>query len=354
VSDEDDKRVVVSPSGKRFFAAPEISLLESGLASGIALPYSCANGSCGDCRAKVLSGRIRKIRFHDFALSEAEKIAGVCLLCANTADTDLTIEATEATSASDIPLQSLRGKVCHVEYLADVAIVRVKLVRGKALRYLAGQYATIKTSSGATVTLPVANCPCEPDYLEFHVPHQRRHIQNESGNDSGNADSGNADSDKTKECNEGQENLVERLSLSELNLRQRLTIEGPYGNFNLDEQFAAIKPLLEHVMAQDCDTPCMLIWIASDSISHYRHNLCRSWSDAFDNVSYKPLKSINEFTISSVKHWGLQQTGVKIYISGDTKLNHIVSTVLESAGVESELLHIDSTIRSAKKSGYSD
>ena len=163
--DNDAKRVVIAPGGKSFYARSDSSLLESGLGSGIALPYSCANGSCGDCRAKILSGQVRKIRFHDFALTESEKLGGVCLLCANTAETDLTIEVDEATSARDIPLQSLRGKVCHIEKLPDVAIVRFKLARGRALRYIPGQYATIAAGNGMSVTLPIANCPCEPDYL---------------------------------------------------------------------------------------------------------------------------------------------------------------------------------------------
>jgi len=106
---------------------------------------------------------------------------------------------------------------------------------------------------------------------------------------------------------------------------------------------AAIKPLLEHVMAQDSDAPCSLIWIASDTISHYRHNLCRSWSDAFDNIRYRPLGDIEDFNSTVVNDWGLKQSGATIYISGDSRLNRIVTQVLESAAVPGSSIFTDIT-----------
>lgn len=349
---KDTNRVELSPSGKKFHAIPDSSLLESGLSSGVALPYSCANGSCGDCRARVLSGVVRKINFHDYALTEAEKLAGVCLLCANTADSDLLIEVSEATSAQDIPLQTLRGKVCHVENLNDIAIVRFKLVRGKALRYLPGQYATLIASNGDRISLPVANCPCEPDYLEFHIPLTRPATQIKADGHKGLMEN----------------SATEKLSFAELGPRERITVEGPHGEFTINKQlaaigqptqnsiyfiatatgFSAIKPLLEHVMSQECDTRCTLVWIASDSVSHYQHNLCRSWADAFDNIFYHPLGSIDDFSVSAVSDWGLQQSGATIYISGALELNRKVKEVLTMAGVADTAIQIDATVQHGK------
>lgn len=356
--DNATNRVELSPSGKSFVAIPESSLLESGLSFGVALPYSCANGSCGDCRAKILSGEIRKIRFHDYALTEAEKLEGVCLLCANTAASNLTIEVSEASSARDIPMQTLRGKVCHTEILTDVAIVRFKLTRGKALRYLPGQYARLTTADDESVILPIANCPCEPDYLEFHIPKQPV--------------TGNVESPGLP-C-KSESNIAPALLLSPLTHSKRVAIEGPFGVFTVEEPrrdiprsemprpeiqgpaptpvyfiatttgFATIKPLLEHVMTQENDTPCTLIWIASASISHYQDNLCRSWADAFDNISYKPLTDITEFTESAISEWGLTQVDAAIYISGDSSLNQCVACVLESAGVPATSVITDTTL----------
>ncbi len=352
--DNDHKRVLIAASGKRFSSLPDASLLESGLASGVALPYRCANGSCGDCRAKVISGEVSKIRFHDYALTESEKLAGICLLCANTALTDLTIEVTEACSPLDIPLQSLRAKLCHVETMPDVAIVRFKLARGKALRYLAGQYATITSNGGNTVTLPIANCPCEPDYIEFHVPRPDSATESTASSQPGD-DVLIPNQERALECNDLR-------WLSSIEPRERVTIEGPHGDFTISEPieaggnaqpgavffiavatgFAAIKPLLEHMMSQDCGTPCTLVWIASASVSHYQHNLCRSWADAFDNVYYCPLNSIDEFTPELVKDRGMNQSDVRIYLSGDCGLNRRIQSVLEGSGVDEPAVQTDS------------
>lgn len=331
-----DKLIKLSPSGKQFFTLPNTSLLESGLGSGVALPYNCANGSCGECRAKVLAGQVRKIRFHDFTLTESEKLGSVCLLCANTAETDLVIEVAEAKTVDDIPQQQQRAKLCHIEKLPEISIVRFKLTRGKALRFLPGQYATITHQTGASISLPIANCPCEPDYLEFHIPA----VNNSHSNNS--------------------------FSIEQLKNRERVTIEGPHGRFTIDENrlrpqhanphpkaklfiataeaFAAIKPLLELVISLETDIPCTLVWIASETISLYQHNLCRSWSDAFHCITYKPLTSIDTFTIAELQSWELPLPDMEIYISGPLSHSLQVSSVLAALGVAPDAITTDTTL----------
>lgn len=329
-----EKTIELSPGGRRFTSQPSESLLESGLGAGIALPFGCANGSCGDCRARVLSGEVRKIRFHDYALTASEKLAGVCLLCSNTADTDLVIEVEEARAASDIPVQKLRAKLCHSHILDDVSIVRFKLSRGKALRYLPGQYATVHWQNGRTTTLPIANCPCEPDYLEFHLP------THSSASDT--------------------------ITTEQLAPRERVIIEGPHGQFVINaaepnrqagdetgeqskcliaigEGFAAIKPLVELILSLERDIPCILIWIASESIGHYQHNLARSWGDVFDNVAYLPLNSVDEFNIEHLQNTGVSPADTDFYISGNNSDSDRkrLCELLTQAGVPDKNLTVD-------------
>ncbi len=66
-------KVVVKPSGNEFFAGPHDTLLEAGLRSGLNLDYACPSGSCGDCRARVVSGEVGEVGFHDFRFSSREK-----------------------------------------------------------------------------------------------------------------------------------------------------------------------------------------------------------------------------------------------------------------------------------------
>ena len=72
--------VQVRPSGHEFFVEGNDSLLEAALRAGLALDYGCSAGSCGKCRAKVVSGQVHRTRHSDFALTAAEKQAGVVLM----------------------------------------------------------------------------------------------------------------------------------------------------------------------------------------------------------------------------------------------------------------------------------
>ena len=96
-------QATVIPSGHEFFVEGAESILEAGLRGGLALNYGCSNGNCGLCKIRVVSGETRKIKHHDYSLSEAEKGIGYILGCSNTAVSDVVLEADEAQSTSDIP-----------------------------------------------------------------------------------------------------------------------------------------------------------------------------------------------------------------------------------------------------------
>ena len=88
--------VQVKPSGREFLVDGNDSLLEAALRSGLSLDYGCSIGSCGKCKARIVSGEVHRTRHSDYALTAAEKNAGVVLMCCNTALTDLVVEAREA------------------------------------------------------------------------------------------------------------------------------------------------------------------------------------------------------------------------------------------------------------------
>jgi CDP-4-dehydro-6-deoxyglucose reductase len=115
--------VKMIPSGHEFFVEGKDSILEAALRNGLALNYGCDSGNCGLCKARIVSGEVHKIRHHDYVISEAEKNMGYKLMCSHTALTDLVIEAAEAHSVADIPLQQVDTKVKQLEYLADNLLV---------------------------------------------------------------------------------------------------------------------------------------------------------------------------------------------------------------------------------------
>lgn len=73
--------------------APDKTILESGLAQEIDMPYSCQSGLCTACRGRLLSGEVKMDE--DAGLSEKEKEAGYILCCVSrplSADVKVQIE----------------------------------------------------------------------------------------------------------------------------------------------------------------------------------------------------------------------------------------------------------------------
>jgi CDP-4-dehydro-6-deoxyglucose reductase len=264
--------VKVMPGGQEFFVEGADTILEAALHAGLAMEYGCSSGNCGKCKARVVAGRVKRVRHHDYVLTEAEKARGFALMCACTALTDLVIEAAVARTPAEIPLQTVTAQARRLDALTD-AVMLLELVtpRTNRLRFLAGQSATLCVG-GTRTPLPIASCPCEERRLHFHV----RRIP------------GNRFSDYA----------FERLRIGET-----LTVEGPTGDFVLREDggrplafiawgadaFAPVKSLIEHAVAQDAAESIRLFWIGASERDHYYPKLCRTWAEALDNFRYAPL-----------------------------------------------------------------
>lgn len=265
-------QATVIPSGHEFFVEGAESILEAGLRGGLALNYGCSNGNCGLCKTRVISGETRKIKHHDYSLSEAEKGLGYILGCSHTAISDVVLEADEAQGISDIPDQTIALKVKKIERPdAEVLIVSARTPRTSRLRFLAGQRATLSIDNVGSGFYPIASCPCDDMNLQFHIA-----LDSDDPVSAYLADAGRSN--------------------------DLLTLQGPSGSFVLDENspnslvfiaegigFASIKGLIEHAMALDVAEKIILFWIADSEENHYLNNLCRAWNDALDNFEYVPL-----------------------------------------------------------------
>jgi len=260
--------VTIQPSGHEFFVEGNDTLLEAALRNGVSLNYGCSNGNCGDCKARVVSGKVKKVHAHDYVLKEAEKDAGVILLCAYAPVNDVVIEANVA-GARDIPVQQLVAKVKSVEvFNTHIAALHILAPRSQRLRFLGGQSVQLGIN-GARGRYAIASCPCEDRHIEVQIPRRP----------------GDA--------------FAEAL-FTTLKANDTVTVEGPYGELVLDEDsprpviflafgagFAPIKSLIQHAMSLEIAESIDLHWLA-DEAGHYQDNLCRAWTDALDNFNYVP------------------------------------------------------------------
>jgi CDP-4-dehydro-6-deoxyglucose reductase len=261
-------QVTIQPSGHEFFVEGNDTLLEAGLRAGIPLNYGCSNGNCGDCKARLVSGQIKKVHPHDYVIKEAEKANGAFLLCSYTAITDVVIEAA-VYGASDIPEQGITTKVKAVEMLGDgMAALHLTAPRSQRLRFLAGQHVTLSIDD-AEGEYYVASCPCEDRHIEVHVRRDNRGFS--------------------------------RKVFDNLRREEPVRLEGPHGEFVMkldsrrpvlfiawEDGFAPIKSLIQHAMSLEIAEAMYLYW-AADGDGHYQDNLCRAWTDALDDFIYQPM-----------------------------------------------------------------
>jgi CDP-4-dehydro-6-deoxyglucose reductase len=324
--------VQIRPSGHEYFVDGSDSLLEAALRAGFALDYGCSAGGCGKCKARVISGQVQKTRHSDYALTAAEKSAGVVLMCCNTAVVDLVIEAHEAHGAADMPLQTIEARVKSVSPLADdMRLLHLQTPRTNRLRFLAGQSVSLALADGTAASCAVASCPCDDRNLQFHV--RRR--------------AGDA--------------FAERV-FGGLKGVDTVRVEGPRGEFVLNEEshrrlifiagetgFAPIKSLIEHAMALDAAETLDLYWIASGKSGHYLDNLCRSWNDALDNFRYSPLTTDGATSDEAVMESALRQVvqdhprlgDYDVYVAGPGSLANAAEYLLLEYGLPRQQMIVD-------------
>ena len=312
-------QATVIPSNHEFFVEGVESILEAGLRGGLALNYGCSNGNCGLCKLRVVSGDVRKIKHHDYSLTEAEKGLGYILGCCNTAMSDVVLEADEARSSGDIPKQNIPIRIKKIDHPnPEVIIVSTRTPRTSRLRFLAGQRATLSIDNVGSGFYPIASCPCDDMNLQFHIALDK------------------------------QDPIASYLDEA-ARANDLLTLEGPVGSFVLNENspkplvfiaqgigFASIKGLIEHAMALDVAEKIYLFWIAGSDQTNYLNNLCRAWNDALDNFEYVALETAASEHPGDAIMGRLSPdnpTDFDYYLCGDDKLRAGFEQFLESRAI---------------------
>jgi CDP-4-dehydro-6-deoxyglucose reductase len=317
--------VRILPSGHEFVVEADEPLLEAALRSGLALEFGCTNGSCGECKGRVKQGEVRRIRFHDYVIREAEKREGTVLLCCCTADSDLTIEAGEAGGPDDIPVQHVRARLYRQDVVsARVTIVNLRVMRGLMLRFLAGQHVRLKCAATQAVDISIASCPCDGLNLEFHF------------------DTSNSDGLSSR-------------AIAGFAKSDRFEIEGPRGRFTLDESshrpllflacdtaIAPVKSIIEHAINLELAQPMYLYWHTTTANGHYLHNYFRSLADALDEFRYRPI----EGTLSADSLSELSDADtVDAYLAGNEEFVSTARDLLLALGTPEERLFVDALNR---------
>ena len=154
-------------------------MLDAARDAGLHLAYGCRTGTCGVCRARLLSGKIDYAPFAPpgtvpLGLTAEELASGHVLLCQARARSDLELEVREVEGVAGLVIKTLPARVERIERLAhDVMGLWLKLPKVERLQFLAGQYLDILLGDGSRRSFSIANAPWrapgDTDLLQLHV-----------------------------------------------------------------------------------------------------------------------------------------------------------------------------------------
>jgi CDP-4-dehydro-6-deoxyglucose reductase len=317
--------VTIIPSGHDFFVEGTESILDASIRAGLKLAYGCSSGNCGTCKARVVSGEVCKTREHDYVLSSHEQQIGYMLTCSYTAVTDVMLEAAEALSVDDLPLQEIRARVHRIERLGEeVTQLELQTPRAQTLRFMAGQRARLCLESGASAELPIASCPCNGRNLQFF-------IRSLSGDP------------------------FRKSVFGDLRVGDMVRLKGPIGRFVLEEDspepavfvafgdgIAPIKSLLEHAVSIDVIESFHLYWAISEPQGQYQAKWCRAMSESLDNFAYTPLLNAGaeEVLALMVAHRPDQDAG-RYYVAGPGNQVRSLADGLTELGVPADRVSVE-------------
>ncbi len=261
--------ITLQGGDKNFIANEGESLVDAAHRQGIHLPYSCRDGSCGTCKAKLVSGEVKHDHYSKQALSDEEREQGLILCCQASACSDGELEV----DLSNPNIQRLPSRVDQIDHLAhDVMRLFLKLPEGKKLNYIAGQYIDIIMSDGRHRTYSIANAPREDGMIELHI----RNVEGGEFSD---------------------------FVFHHLEQKTILRIEGPMGAFYLREEsqrpmlliaggtgLAPIKAIVEAAQQSGDKREIILYWGVRSKRDLYFQDTIEQWAQQA-HINYIPVLS---------------------------------------------------------------
>ena len=263
--------ITVDPVGKTFETNTDESILDAGLKAGVVLKHGCRDGQCGDCRTELKSGQVEYPG--GLELSESDLAGKTVLTCQAKALSDLVLYSPEVTSFEGVTVQKVAARVMGKEQLADdVVKLTCKLAPGTVFNYVPGQYVDLTIKNVVTRSYSMATATTVDGCIELHI----RLVPG------------------------GQATPI---IFDEVQLKNVVTIEGPFGTFYLRESnapaiflasgtgFAPIKALMEQLIDSGSSRKVHLYWGGRRAEDLYMDHLCRQWQSELEWFEYTPVLS---------------------------------------------------------------
>jgi len=145
------------------------TILDAALEQGFPYPHGCRSGNCTACKSHVLEGEIDLLPYSEFALTEAERAAGMILACRAVPWSDCRIAYLEDEEIIVHPQRLLSCRIAAIERAThDIVVLKLAIESGGPFTFTAGQYASLECPGLPGRDFSMAGLP-EDDLLEFHI-----------------------------------------------------------------------------------------------------------------------------------------------------------------------------------------
>lgn len=325
------RKVRIHQAHRTIQVPPTRTVLEAALEQGVDYPHGCRSGRCGTCKSRLIDGTVDLLEHSRFALSDAEKAAGLILACRALPQDDLAVAwLGDEEEQPHHPVRQIAARVTEVRDVThDIRIIRVALA-GEPLAFSAGQYARVTVPGSPSRDYSMANQPGEAE-LEFHI----RHVP-------GGVTSGH----------------IHR----NLKLGDAVRIEGPFGSSWLrhghtgpilaiagGSGLAPIQSIVETALSMGMAQPIHLYFGVRTTRDLYQLRRFHELTDRYDNLHFIPVLSAETGTTpfrtgyvgDAVADDIKDLDGWKTYTAGPPMMIDTVMEATMTAGLRQEDLHAD-------------
>ena len=339
--------ITLLPFEKQFTCGDSETILEAAMRQGLNLRYGCKHGGCGMCKAQVVEGEVDNTEASSFALLDFEKQQGLALLCCAYPESDVAIELwdyDEADLVSGVTVQQFEVEVEKVTELTyDIRGVHLRLIDPQRIEFKAGQYVDLLVpGTNEKRSYSMANPPSRRSEVEIMIKLMPGGLFS---------------------------SYVEK----SLKVGERLTLQGPYGNFHLRASqheavfiaggsgMAPILGLLRDMAEQKDSRPVTYFYGARTRCDLFLLDELRSFEQQLPHFRFVP--ALSEPTTDAV--WsgetGLITDVVKrlvprggdkqAYMCGPTAMIDVAIVTLLKLGIEEKDIFYDKFVTKADTAG---
>jgi CDP-4-dehydro-6-deoxyglucose reductase, E3 len=276
-------RLTLHPGAAQATARAGETILEAGLRAGLALPYDCRAGGCGQCRCTVLHGRVDPGPYQPAALTDAMRARGEALMCCAVPLEDLELEvegvaslAPDEAQADGAAPRRWHARIERMQRLSDdLMLMHLALPEGQRIVFSAGQYINFILPDGAKRAFSFASAPQAAGNATIEL-----HVRRIPG--------GRFTGQVFETLREGDmldfEGPLGRFTLSEDSERPILFVAGATG-------FAPVKSILEDAFARGVERPMQLYWGVRRREDFYLLEQVEAWQREHPNFRFVPVLS---------------------------------------------------------------